>query len=86
MLFIYPKTLIQFEANYIVLLLMDKTDIVLSMLLLANSRISYRELAEKLDLSANAIHKRIQSLIDLGIIRRFTTKVSLVALQATIFP
>jgi len=61
---------------------MDKTDIILSMLLFTYSRISYRELAEKLDLSANAVHKRIQTLINLGIIRRFTTKISLSALQA----
>ncbi|MFX0097921.1 MAG: winged helix-turn-helix transcriptional regulator [Candidatus Hodarchaeota archaeon] len=61
---------------------MDKTDIILSMLLLAYSRISYRELAEKLNLSANAVHKRIQTLINLGIIRKFTTKISISALQA----
>lgn len=63
---------------------MDRTDIILSLLLLEDSRIPYRALAEKLNLSANAVHKRIQSLIDLGIIRRFTTKLNLVALQATI--
>ncbi|MGQ9552377.1 MAG: Lrp/AsnC family transcriptional regulator [Candidatus Bathycorpusculaceae bacterium] len=61
---------------------MDKTDVVLTMLLLNNSRISYRELAEKLGLSVNAVHKRIQSLIDSGIIRRFTAKISLSALKA----
>lgn len=61
---------------------MDKTDIAISMHLLAYSRISYRELAQKLGLSANAVHRRIQSLIDLGIIRGFTTKVSISALQA----
>jgi DNA-binding Lrp family transcriptional regulator len=61
---------------------MDRTDIALSMLLLNNSRLSYRELAEKLDLSVNAVHKRIQALKDAGIIRRFTAKVSLFALNA----
>lgn len=63
---------------------MDETDVILSSILLVNSRTPYRELAEKLNLSANAVHKRIQSLIDAGIIRRFTTKISLAALQTII--
>jgi DNA-binding Lrp family transcriptional regulator len=63
---------------------MDKTDVILSMLLLANSRTPYRELADKLSLSANAVHKRIQSLIELGVIRKFTAKISLPALQAVV--
>ncbi len=62
----------------------DKTDVILSMLLLANSRTPYRELADKLNLSANAIHKRIQSLIEMGVIRKFTAKISLTALQAVV--
>ena len=64
--------------------LVDKIDVILSMLLLANSRTPYRELADKLNLSANAIHKRIQSLIEMGVIRKFTTKISLPALQAVV--
>jgi DNA-binding Lrp family transcriptional regulator len=63
---------------------MDETDVILSSLLLVNSRTPYRELADKLNLSANAVHKRIQSLIDLGIIRKFTAKISLTTLQAII--
>jgi len=55
---------------------MDKTDIVLIQLLLVNSRLSYAELAKKLNLSVNAVHKRIQSLVEAGVIRRFTAKVS----------
>jgi DNA-binding Lrp family transcriptional regulator len=54
------------------------------MLLLENSRTPYRELADKLNLSANAVHKRIQSLIEMGVIRKFTTKISLQALQAVV--
>ena len=61
---------------------MDKTDIILSQLLLANSRLSYRELAEKLDLSVTAVHNRIQSLIDIGIIRKFTAGLSAFAQNA----
>ena len=64
--------------------LVDKTDLILSMLLLTNSRTPYRELADKLNLSANAIHKRIRSLIEMGVIRKFTTKISLAALQAIV--
>ncbi|MEM2129947.1 MAG: winged helix-turn-helix transcriptional regulator [Candidatus Bathyarchaeia archaeon] len=60
----------------------DKTDAILCQLLLANSRLSYRDLADKLNLSVTAIHKRIQSLIELGIIRKFTAKISLGALKA----
>jgi len=58
---------------------LDKTDVILCQLLLANSRLSYRELAQKLNLSITAVHNRIQTLIELGIIRKFTTKLSLVA-------
>ena len=63
---------------------MDKTDVILSLLLLENSRSPYRELANKLNLSANAVHKRIQSLIEMGVIRKFTAKISLNALQAVV--
>jgi DNA-binding Lrp family transcriptional regulator len=62
---------------------MDKTDIVLIQLLLANSRQSYAELAEKLNLSVNAIHKRIQLLTEAGVIRKFTAKPSIFAAKAT---
>ncbi len=63
---------------------MDKTDILLSLLLLTNSRTPYRDLAEKLNLSANAINLRIHELVRLGIIRKFTAKISLIALRAVI--
>ena len=58
---------------------MDKTDVVLIQLLLVNSRLSYAELAEKLDLSVNAVHKRIQLLIETGVIRKFTAKLGTLA-------
>ena len=61
---------------------MDKTDVILCQLLLTNSRLSYRELAEKLDLSVTAIHNRVQSLIDAGIIRKFTAGLSIFAQNA----
>ena len=61
---------------------LDKNDVILCQLLLANSRTSYRELAEKLDLSVTAVHNRIQSMMDAGIIRRYNATISLVAKTA----
>jgi DNA-binding Lrp family transcriptional regulator len=62
---------------------MDKTDVILCQLLLANSRMPYRELAEKLNLSVTAVHNRIQILIEIGIIRKFTTKLSFISKGGT---
>jgi len=61
---------------------LDKKDVILSQLLLMNSRLPYRDLADKLGLSVNAVHKRIQALIESGVIRVFTAKISLSALKA----
>jgi DNA-binding Lrp family transcriptional regulator len=49
---------------------MDKTDVILCQLLLMNSRLSYRRLADMLNLSVAAVHSRIQSLIVAGVIAR----------------
>ena len=56
----------------------------LIMLLSANSRLPYAQLAESLHLSVNAVHKRIQLLLETGVIRKFTAKVSLYASKALI--
>ena len=61
---------------------MDKIDLLMCLLLLQNSRIPYRELGDKFGLSINAVHKRIQALRELGIIRTFTAKISIYALKA----
>ena len=61
---------------------MDKTDGILDMLLLSNSRLSYRELADTLNLSVTAVHNRIQTQIDQGIIRKFTARPSVLASMA----
>ena len=61
---------------------MDKTDMSLILLLLQNSRLPYAELADKLNLSVNAVHKRIQQLIETDVIHKFTAKVSVLASQA----
>jgi DNA-binding Lrp family transcriptional regulator len=61
---------------------MDRTDLILCQLLLLNSRRSYRELADALNLSVTAVHKRIQSLVELGVIRKFTAKIGMGAVNA----
>lgn len=63
---------------------MDRTDIALCKLLLANSRIPIRELADKLDLSVAAVHARIQGLQEAGIVKAFTARLNLEVLGATL--
>ena len=63
---------------------MDKIDVILCQLLLTDSRRSYRELANQLKLSVNSVHKRIQALRESGIIRAFTAKISILALNAQV--
>lgn len=62
---------------------MDPTDLKLCLLLLANSRTPVRELGEKLGLSVAAVHGRIQTLREAGIIRAFTARIGLPKLQST---
>ncbi len=47
------------------------------MSLVVNSRIAYKELAETFNMSVNSIHKRIKSLVELGILYNFNTKLGL---------
>ncbi len=61
---------------------MDDTDIMLSLLLMSNSRTPYSELANRLGLSINAVHRRIGAMSESGIIRAFTARPSLVHLRA----
>lgn len=61
---------------------MDKTDISLCVFLMSNSRTPYHELAARLGLSINAVHKRIGALMESGIIRAFTARPSLITLGA----
>ncbi|MFW9875262.1 MAG: winged helix-turn-helix transcriptional regulator [Candidatus Thorarchaeota archaeon] len=56
---------------------MDEIDFIISMILMVNSRSSYRELAELFEMSVNSIHKRVKSMVDLGIIQNFKTRLSL---------
>ncbi len=44
-------------------------DIRLSQLLMGNSRVPYRELASKLGISVQAVHRRLQVLKEMGVVR-----------------
>jgi DNA-binding Lrp family transcriptional regulator len=59
---------------------LDRTDISLCLFLMEDSRAPYHELASRLGLSINAVHKRIGILTRLGIIRAFTVHPSLISL------
>jgi len=61
---------------------LDGTDISLCLMLLTNSRAPYHELAARLGLSINAVHKRIGAMAASGIIRAFTAHPSLASLGA----
>jgi len=61
---------------------MDRSDLQLALMLLENSRLPYSELADRLNMSVNAAHKRLQALMQEGIIRVFTAKISLFALHS----
>ena len=60
---------------------MDEIDLQILMQLFNNARITFRELGETLDLSVSAVHKRVNSLVDTGIIRAFVARPSLHALK-----
>ncbi len=61
---------------------MDLIDLQIIKKLFINSRIPYRELADAIGLTIGAVHKRIQLLIDTGIIKTFIARPSLSALNA----
>jgi DNA-binding Lrp family transcriptional regulator len=61
---------------------MDRADVSLCLFLMTNSRTPYHELADKLGLSINAVHKRIGAMVNQGIIRAFTAHPSLLSLGA----
>jgi DNA-binding Lrp family transcriptional regulator len=61
---------------------MDEIDIEIIKFLIINSRLSYREISDHLGLSVNAIYRRIQILMDLDIIQKFTAKINPNAVNA----
>lgn len=56
--------------------MLDSKDRALLRMLSENSRTPYRKLGEELGLSEAAVRKRIQRLIRLGVIKRFTLEYS----------
>ncbi|MFX1451969.1 MAG: Lrp/AsnC family transcriptional regulator [Promethearchaeota archaeon] len=61
---------------------MDEIDLKIILLLMNNSRLPYREISDQLGLSVNAVYKRVQSLIDLRIIEKFTARLKPYAINA----
>jgi len=61
---------------------MDEIDFFLLKKLVGNSRLTYRELAEMTDLSVSATHKRVNKLIENGIIEAFIAQPSIIALKS----
>lgn len=55
---------------------MDDTDLLMCKLLFNNSRLSQRDLADSLGLTVGAVHRRVDSLIEEGIIKEFTANIS----------
>jgi len=51
---------------------MDEIDLRIIQEFIANSRITYRELAGKLGLSVNSVHKRVQAMTEPGNIKEFS--------------
>ncbi|TXT64185.1 MAG: hypothetical protein BAJALOKI1v1_600019 [Promethearchaeota archaeon] len=60
---------------------MDQIDLSIVKQLLVNCRKTYREIAESLDLSTNAIYSRVQNMINKHMIIAFTAKPSLLYLK-----
>ena len=61
---------------------MDEIDSVILKKLMDKARVTYRELAEMIDLSVSTIHKRIKALVDDEIIEGFTARPSIIALRS----
>ena len=59
------------------MMVLDKIDLTIINILRKNARTPYTEIAKKLRLSEAAIRKRIDKLVKMGVIRRFTIDVSL---------
>jgi len=61
---------------------MDDTDLKIILLLINNSRLTYREISNYLGLSVNAVYRRVQTLMHLNIIQRFSARLKPYAVNA----
>jgi DNA-binding Lrp family transcriptional regulator len=66
------------NCNTKVVKMMDDTDKSIVEILKHDGRATYSDIGKRIDLSEGAVRKRIKSLVDTGIIRRFTVKVGLI--------
>lgn len=64
---------------------MDIIDLSIIKLLLRNSRVPYREIATHLEMTANAVHKRVKNLCEFGVIRKFTATPNLATMNTNYF-
>ncbi|MFW9907163.1 MAG: winged helix-turn-helix transcriptional regulator [Candidatus Thorarchaeota archaeon] len=64
---------------------MDAIDKAILFILLGNCRTPYRTLARQLNLTANAVKKRVDNLIKSGVIVRFSVELSLAMIDGTQF-
>jgi len=53
---------------------LDEIDLKISMLLMANSRTPYKQIADVFHISVNSIHKRVKSLVESNIIQHFKAR------------
>ncbi|MCP4762048.1 MAG: winged helix-turn-helix transcriptional regulator [archaeon] len=60
---------------------MDETDFIILKKLMENSRVTFRELAEIINMSVSSTHKRINKLVDNGVIKAFFARPSILALK-----
>lgn len=67
-----PRSLLKYERD----VKMDETDIRLIQTLMMNSRAPYRELASELNISVQSVHRRIQTMVESGVIKGFTASIS----------
>jgi DNA-binding Lrp family transcriptional regulator len=60
---------------------MDEIDLIILKKLIENSRVTYRELGDLVDMSVSAVHKRINKLESEEIIEAYTARPSVIALK-----
>jgi len=63
---------------------MDDKDLEILKLLLFNGRSSYESIAKKIDLTPYLIKKRINNLVDLGVIQKFTTNINFLLFESSV--
>jgi DNA-binding Lrp family transcriptional regulator len=67
---------VKIRINECTVIGMDETDIRLCQMLFANSRMSVRDLADRLEISIQATHRRMQNLKSAGVIHRYISFLS----------